>query len=135
MSSATVGTKTTPQASKRIVIDQAPRFCPATGMATALREAPGAAAKNKYLAELLKEKGGRDAFTHVPGDLSIMESEGLLVVPEREGEPVCSSFTLPGEWNSVTKLEEQTDRTEVTREADGSFHEVPPGIYRMLRGE
>ena len=122
------------QAPKRIVIDQAPRFCPATGMTTALRDAPGAAAKNKYLAELLKEKGGRDAFIHVPGDLSIMESESLLVVPEREGEPICSSFTLPGEWGAIMKLEEQTDGTEVTREADGFFSEVLPGIYRMVRG-
>ena len=121
------------QAAKRIVIDQGPSFCPASGMTKMLSpDVPGAAAKNRYLARLLKEKGGRDAFTHVPGDLSIMESESLLVVPELEDSKTYPEFRLPERWSAVDQLVEETDGSCMDADDDRQFRDVSPGIYRMV---
>jgi hypothetical protein len=118
---------------KRIVLDQGARFSVAAGMTTML-EGPGNEAKNRYLARLLKEKGGARAFTILPGELAILESDSLLVVPLIQGcQPTdkIPDVTLTGKWNKVKTLTEQTDKTTIVVGADGKFHKVPAGIYKM----
>ncbi len=115
---------------KRIVLDQGPRAAAAAGFVQAI---PGEEYddRNRFLAALLRDKGGPDAFLALPGDLSVMEGERLLVVPLPEGEAVYSEFRLSGPWASVTVLEGQPDGERVTRGADGAFRAVRPGVYRM----
>jgi hypothetical protein len=119
-------------AAKRIVIDQGPRFCPSSGMTRALSdEVPGAGAKNRYLARLLAEKGGRSTFIHLPGDLSITESENLLVVPQLEDKSTYPELRLPANWSDVAGIVEETDGTTVKADPGGVFRNVVPGIYRL----
>lgn len=115
---------------KRIVLDQGPMFSAAAGFVSALRR-PGSSAKNRYMAALLRKKGGRNAFVPFPGDLAVMESENLLVVPDLKGEGPYPRFVLPRKWAGITGLREETDGSVVGRAKDGSFRNVPPGIYRM----
>ena len=94
------------------------------------REKPlGFEEKNRYLTKLLAERGGRDAFTHLPGDLSILDD--LLIVSVPEGEKLARDLRLPEPWAGVKLLVEETDATKLRRARDGSFRSVPPGIYRM----
>lgn len=119
---------------KRMVVDQGGRMFPASGM-TKMAEAQGSDERNKFLTKLLKEKGGRDAFTHVVGDLSIIDD--LLIVNEGSEHadfphPGGPGFVrLPEQWRDVTRLVEEFDGTTVERAADGAFHDVKSGIYRM----
>jgi len=115
---------------KRIVLDQGPNFSAASGFMTSLRR-PGSSAKNKYMAKLLREKGGRSTFIPFPGDLAVMKSENLLVVPDLKGEGIYSRFELPAPWNKISEIKEETDGTVFRRTKDGSFRNVAPGIYRM----
>ena len=115
---------------KRLTLDQGPRLAAAAGMVTMV-DRPGYEAKNRYMTRLLKEKGGRDAFTHVPGDLSIQPDGRLVIVPTQEGRDRYPEFRLPPPWDEVRELVEETDGTRVTRGADGSFRDAVPGIYRM----
>lgn len=122
-------------AKKRMIIDQGGSMLPASGMCC-MDPRAGAEARNRFLVQLLREKGGRDAFTHLVGDLSILDD--LLFVPV-QGEPPphtlpCAAtgiILLPGEWDTVKTLTEVIDGTTFTRAADGMFHGVTAGIYRM----
>lgn len=118
-------------ATKRIVLDQGPRFAAAAGMVAAL-SGPGMAAKNRYMAQLLREKGGPHTFTHLPGDLSVLAEERLLVVPALEGTAsVYPSFRLMAPWDGVKQLVEVTDGSVIRPDAQGSYCQVPAGLYRM----
>jgi hypothetical protein len=121
---------------KRIVLDQGACYSAACGYVTCLdeKEAPGHAAKNRAMLELLEEFGGERAFTPLPGDLGILESQNLLVVPRLQGcndSKLYPKFTLPAPWDKVSTLTETTDGSIVKRAKDKAFHDVPPGIYRM----
>ncbi len=116
-------------APKRLVIDQGPRLFPAAGFCCR-EERPGFEAKNRYLTKLLAERGGRDAFTHLVGDLSILG--GLLIVSVPEGESLTRDIRLPEPWADVRLLVEETDGTRLRRARTGAFRSVPPGIYRMV---
>jgi len=117
--------------SKRIVLDQGARFSAACGFTTNLDGAP---AKNKAMAKLLREKGGLRAFTILPGDLAVLESDRLLIVPQLGGQAPKDKypeFRLPKKWDKVKVLTETSDGTKVKLGSDGKFHDVPPGIYAM----
>jgi hypothetical protein len=115
-------------APKRLVIDQGPRLFPASGFCCR-EERPGFEAKNRYVTKLVKDRGGRDAFTHLPGDLSIIDD--LLIVSVPEGETLTRDIRLPAPWDGVKTLTEETDATVVRRGKNGAFKAVAPGIYRM----
>jgi len=115
---------------KRMTLDQGPHFSAAAGFVRKL-DRPGCAAKNRYMAALLRERGGPRTFTHLPGDLSVLEADRLLVVPALDGQADYPLFRLPEPWNDVSMLVEETDATRVKRAADGTFQHVPPGVYRM----
>ncbi|HCE46476.1 MAG TPA: hypothetical protein DET40_23270 [Lentisphaeria bacterium] len=117
---------------KRIVLDQGPNFSAASGFTTAL-DIPGSGAKNKYMLELLRDKGGPRAFIPLPGDLAVMESEKLLVVPFLKEPSRNSEFKLPAPWDKTTELVEETDGSVLRRGKDGFFKDVPAGIYKMKR--
>lgn len=115
-------------APKRMVIDQGPRHVPSAGMCC-MDKRPGSEARNRYLTKLMKEKGGRDAWTHIPGDLSVMGD--LLVVPA-PNKPEPRDIKLPEKFAKTRKLVEETDGTTVARNNKGVFAGVMPGIYRMV---
>ncbi len=122
------------RSSKRIVLDQGANFSAACGYVTMLPGGAAVADKNRAMAELLRKHGGPRAFTILPGDLAILESERLLVVPLLQGHapsPRYPAFRLPASWDQTGLLEETTDGTRVVRGADGCFRDVPPGIYAM----
>jgi hypothetical protein len=79
----------------------------------------------------MREKGGPNAFTHLPGDLSVLEADRLLVVPSLADPERYPEIRLPKPWDTVAALAEQTDGSRIERDADGAFHDVPAGIYRM----
>ncbi|NQT88066.1 hypothetical protein HQ560_14970 [bacterium] len=116
-------------ATKRLVIDQGPRFFPASGYCH-MDERPGAEARNQALTKLLREHGGRDAFVPLVGDLSIHRELGLLVVPVTEA--ACPAIRLPEPWAGVTELVNDVEEGRFTRDGDGAFRGVPTGIYRMV---
>jgi hypothetical protein len=118
---------------KRIVIDQAPAFSVASGMIKEIH-APEMQDKNRYLTKLLKEKGGSRAFVCLPGELAILASDNLLIVPthSEDGSTVFPEFKLASPWDKISKLIEETDGSQIARDADGAFRAVPPGIYKMV---
>lgn len=118
---------------KRIVLDQGPEFSPAAGFARVL-SGPGNEAKNRCLARLLREKGGRRACTPLPGDLGVFEADRLLVVPRlcgHERHETYPEFRLPPPWDKVKTLVEESDGARLRRTRAGAFRNVPPGVYRM----
>ena len=120
-------------ASKRIVLDQGAEFSAAAGYVSMLTGA-GMEAKNRYMARLLQEQGGRRAFTPLPGDLAVLESANLLVVPALRGHASREkypAFQLPAPWRKVKTLVDEVDGHKVARGRDGQFRDVPPGVYRM----
>ena len=120
-------------APKRMVIDQGPRFFPAAGFCSK-DERPGADVRNRYLTRLLREKGGRDAWVALPGDLSVHAAERLLVVPVPESEAEQAAgvrVILPEPWAGVVRLVEETDGTAIARDDDGAFRGVRAGVYKM----
>ena len=114
---------------KRMVIDQGPQLFAASGICCK-DDGAGWEEKNRYLNRLLRENGGRSAFTHLPGDLSILED--LLVVPAVEGH-LYSELRLPQEWAGIRFLTEETDGTQIAASEPGVFRHVPTGIYRMRK--
>jgi hypothetical protein len=114
-------------APKRMAIDQGPRFFPASGYCH-LDERPGSGARNRSMAKLLQEKGGRNAFMHLPGDLSII---GDLLIVSIPSPPAGQNIVLPPKQKRVTKLVGETGETTVKRDRNGVFRNVQPGIYRM----
>jgi len=116
-------------APKKLVIDQGPNFAPASGM-TMMLSGPSVEAKNRYLAQLLKEKGGRGVWTPLPGDLSLLESDKLLVVPLLKESKTYPAIALPSPWDSVKALTEVTDGSHIALQ-NGRFVDVPPGIYKL----
>ena len=112
---------------KRMAIDQGPRLHAASGYCTA--DVAGHPDHSRYLARLLADHGGRRAFTPLPGDLSIHDAEKLLIVPVLD-EPVAE-VRLPEPYQDVAELAEEVTGERIARAADGAFHDVPMGIYRM----
>jgi hypothetical protein len=115
---------------KRIVLDQGPAFAAAAGMVRAVAR-PGFEARNRCLAKLLAEHGGRDAFTHVPGDVSVLAAAKLVVVPDTNATGRCPLFRLPAPWHETTVLIEETDGSRIAAGPDGAFRDAPTGIYRI----
>jgi hypothetical protein len=120
-------------AAKRIVLDQGPRFSAAGGFVYALPNGAYAAA-NRAMAKLLAEAGGPRTFTPLPGDLAVMESRNLLVVPLLDGikrHDRYSRFRLPAPWDGVAALRSVHGPETAARDAAGEFRDIAPGIYEM----
>jgi hypothetical protein len=113
--------------SKRIVTDQGPALNPGSGYCSA---EPGRfPEQSKYLARLLRDKGGPRAFVPLPGDLSVHVAERLLVVPA--ADKPFPAVRLGEPWQGVKELVDELSGGRFARAADGAFHDVPTGIYRM----
>jgi hypothetical protein len=115
-------------APKRMVIDQGPALFPTSGVCCA---AGGEQAEslNRRMTQLLKERGGKHAFTPVPGDLSVLDD--LLIVPYSETN--CDwTVTLPALWGRINMLIDEQEGTRLVAEKPGAFTHVLPGIYRMM---
>ncbi|HUX00984.1 MAG: hypothetical protein WBD63_02535 [Phycisphaerae bacterium] len=115
-------------APKRMVLDQGPRMLPACGMCT-LNIRPDNEALNRYLTRLLAERGGPKAFTHIPGDLSVMDN--LLVVSEPDPPQPPQDVRLPEPWTNVVRLVDEISGGSVAADKNGTFQSVRPGVYRM----
>lgn len=122
---------------KRLVVDQGGLYFPASGM-NVVKNTPDLEARNQFFTRLMREKGGRDAFVHLPGDISLIDD--LLFVAQ-PGEPPPNTerhasnrrVVLPAPWQGITRLREVFEERSVEREADGAFESIPSGIYRMSR--
>ena len=115
---------------KRFVIDQGPRLAPASGMCC-VDQRPGAEEANRRMTALLRERGGRDAFAHVNGDLSVLDDLLFVPVPEGGDDGGCR-VSLPDPWGGVRRLVADDGRS-YERDGDGGFGDVPSGVYRMER--
>jgi hypothetical protein len=124
-------------APKRLVIDQGGSSLPAGGMCKIdLGEFPPE--HHRFLVELLEKRGGPRAFTHLPGDLSILDN--LLFFPKTghtppntEFFPARDCFALPAPWNDVVRLRGKFNGAVIEKEADGFFRKVVAGVYEMER--
>jgi len=124
---------------KRMTIDQGGDLFPSSGMCVAERHS-GSEKRNRFMVELLNKKGGRDAFTHLVGDLSVIDD--LLFVPfqheQAPGTPFyrpTGTFKLPPPYDGVTSLKEHVEgQLTIRRGRNGTFNNVPAGIYRMISG-
>jgi hypothetical protein len=112
---------------KRLVIDQGPALFPASGYCRQAGEISQRDEIHQYLTKLLRERGGRDAFTHLPGDLSVLDD--LLFVPIYE-KPASREVSLPAPWKGVKALTNEITGQRIARKK-GVFAGVLPGIYRM----
>jgi hypothetical protein len=120
-----------------MVVDQGGGNLPAGGMCTTgLDEFPPE--HNRFLVELLEERGGPRAFTHLTGDLSILDN--LLFFPKQshtppntEFFPARDCFALPAPWDDVVRLKGKFNGTMIEKEADGFFRNLVPGVYEMER--
>jgi hypothetical protein len=122
---------------KRIVIDQGGSYFPSSGMSTIV-SSPEFEAQNTFFTQLVRERGGRNAFTHLPGDISLLDD---LLFVSRPGEPpphterpaAKRACRLPAPWDDVVKLTERFTGTVIECEASGVFLGLKPGIYRVGR--
>lgn len=121
---------------KKMVVDQGGNYFPSSGMT---KIADGADdERNIFLTKFLAEKGGRDAFVHLPGDLSLIDD--LLFVaqqgempPGTEKHAYYRAVHLPEPWTAVTKLVEKFTGVVITRDADGAFRNLAAGIYELKK--
>ncbi len=122
-------------APKKMVVFQGGWNIPSSGMCktnfqTFSRE------HNKFLLALLKEKGGRDAFSYVIGDVSIIDN--LLFFPQPEDAPPHTEFfpardkiKLPKPWDKVKTLKGKFHNKIIKKDKKGMFTGLVPGIYEM----
>ena len=122
-------------APKRMVVDQGGENLPAGGLYI-LDASTFNQKLHKYMIDLLEEKGGQDAFTHLVGDISILDN--LLFFPKQEGAPPNTEFfpardnvKLPVPWNKVKILKGKFHNNIVKKGKDGIFKGLVPGIYEM----
>ena len=108
---------------KTIVVDQSPFYTVSSGMCVLPNEKK-LDKHNKFMVELLKEKGKKKAFTHMTGDLSIMED--ILILPYIDCKPL--SFTLSG----VSELKEVITGKCIKSDGGGDFCNVEFGIYKII---
>jgi len=125
--------------SKRMVVDQGGDYFPASGMSKVSFK-PELEERNRFFTKLIREKGGRDAFVHLPGDISLMDDLLFVALP---GEPPPHTdrpasqrrVLLPAPWNEITHLSEVFETRVIERGDDNSFVNLEPGIYRMTTGK
>ncbi|MHC4885185.1 MAG: hypothetical protein ACYTGH_08890 [Planctomycetota bacterium] len=125
-------------APKRMVVDQGGLNFPASGVCGVSRETIGEE-HSRFLTRLVEEKGGRDAFTHLAGDLSIIDD--LLFFPHQseappntEFFPARNVFQLPEPWADVVQLKGKFTDVVIDRDVEGFFHNVTTDVYEMKRG-
>ncbi|MCJ8329245.1 MAG: hypothetical protein HRT89_23315 [Lentisphaeria bacterium] len=122
-------------APKRMVVDQGGVNLPVGGMC---KTASGSLSDEyrQFMTKLLAEKGGPDAFSHLVGDLSIMDD--MLFFPVTEGVPPNTEFfpprdiiCLPEPWDKITTLTSKFHEHVIEKDADGNFNGLEPGVYVM----
>jgi hypothetical protein len=124
-------------APKRMVVDQGGGNLPAGGMCTIeLGKFPPE--HHLFLVDLLEKRGGARAFTHLPGDLSILDNLLFFptaghAAPNTEFFPPRDSFALPAPWDDVVRLRGKFNGAVIEKMADGFFRKVVAGIYEMER--
>jgi len=120
---------------KRMVVDQGGCNLPVGGMFKTDLDT-FSDEHNRFMVDFLEEKGGRDAFTHLVGDLSIIDD--LLFFPHQSDTPPNTAFfpsrnniTLPPPWDGVTSLRGKFHDQVIEKNSDGVFTGLTPGIYTM----
>ena len=121
---------------KRMIIDQGGNNLPAGGM---YRTDPDTFSEehNRFMNKLLAEKGGPHAFTHLAGDISILDN--LLFFPQQEGAPPDTGFfpagdttLLPEPWDRAATLKGKFHDHVIEKNDEGVFAGLKPGIYEMI---
>ncbi len=125
-------------APRKMALDQGGTYFPALGMAT-IEEQLEHEERNRFFTEFIAQKGGRDAFTHLPGDISLIDDLVFVAKSLIHGPPNTvinveyREIRLPAPWNDVTLLKEKFTGKEVKRDDDGAFRKVNWGIYEAKR--
>ena len=122
---------------KRFVVDQGPRPFPASGMITCDSGGDGAELSRR-LTTLVAHEGGRDSFVALPGDLSILPTRNLLIVPavSHSCEWTTESdagFRLCPPWDYVRTITDTITGDVYHADNDGRFPAVRAGIYEFGR--
>ena len=91
---------------------------------------------NRFLLELLEKRGGRDSFSYLAGDISIIDN--LLFFPQPEDAPPHTEFfpardeiKLPEPWDKVKTLKGKFHNKIIKKNRSGMFAGLVPGIYEM----
>jgi hypothetical protein len=124
-------------APKKMIVDQGGLNFPASGMCGTDRSEMSDE-HSRFLTKLMAEKGGRGAFTHLPGDLSIIDNLLFFPLqgeapPNTEFFPARNNITLPPPWDGVTNLRGKFHDSVIEKNSDGVFTGVRPGIYTMIQ--
>ncbi len=120
---------------KRMVVDQGGDNLPVGGLCRSSAKHFSEAHK-RFMIKLLAERGGPHAFTHVVGDISILDN--LLFFPKQEGAPPNTAFfparnniTLPAPWDGITTLRGKFHDSVIEKDCHGVFVGLTAGIYEM----
>jgi hypothetical protein len=122
-------------APKKMIVDQGGHNFPASGMCDTDRSEMSNE-HSRFLTKLMEEKGGRDAFTHLPGDLSIIDNLLFFPLqseapPNTEFFPARDLFQLPTPWDDVVRLKGKFNGKVIEKETDGFFRNVVADVYEM----
>lgn len=122
-------------APKQMVVDQGGENLPARGMYR-LNTSTFDQKAHDFMIKLMEEKGGRDAFTHLVGDISILDN--LLFFPKQHEAPPNTEFfpardtvCLPAPWDKITTLKGKFHAQVIEKSATGKFVGLQAGIYEM----
>ncbi len=124
-------------APKQMIVDQGGDNLPAAGMCkTSLTEF--SEEHNRFMVELLAQKGGPGAFTHLVGDISIIDDLLFFPLqaeapPNTEFFPARDNIKLPPPWDTVTTLQGKFHDHVIHKDSDALFSGLTPGIYEMKR--
>ncbi|MBA3937765.1 MAG: hypothetical protein H0X38_09900 [Planctomycetes bacterium] len=114
---------------KRLVIDQGPFANPASGFIRVTGR-PELRDFDRALTRLARERGGRDAFIHLVGDLSVIDDLLIVSCPEHGND---TPVRLPAPYDVTARLVDTLGGGTVERATDSGFGRMKPGIYRMER--
>ena len=109
---------------KRFVIDQGPNLAPGSGFCT-LDPDPERDAVNGFITKLMAQRGGRTAFTPLPGDYAMMDD--MVIVPTGELIPL----QLPAPWDEARRLADVVTGEVAECATPGRFVGLKAGIYRL----
>ena len=114
---------------KPLIVNNEATLFPACG-ATFVKLNSGLDEQNKFLVRYLREHGGPRVFTWLPGDLS-MHNDLLFVPGNLSHDVVHQAIDIRSARPDVAMLREIIREDTISRNDDGAFEQVAPGIYRM----
>lgn len=117
---------------RKMAVDQGPRLFGACGFVVAAKGEKWMA-HNRAMVKLLATHGSVDAWSPLPGDLSLLKRAGdadLLVVPvDKDETPRDADLSCVDA--SIIELTELVTGQKITTQTPGRFNQLLPGIYML----